>query len=158
MNTLKQRFALLAQAKPEITRADLARATGASAPSVHAWFSGDTKSMKAVTAAKAAQLYGCNTRWLSDGEGEMWPLVLQPHGFQAARFGTPAAVASSPASLERVDSAPDLAQALDVLASALEIAPEAARLEAAPLLQAMTLAPDSKRLKTSLLAVLMKRG
>lgn len=154
MNTLKQRFALLAQTKPEITRADLARATGASAPSVHAWFSGDTKSMKAVTAAKAAQLYGCNTRWLSDGEGEMWPEFFQAHGFQTTKFGMPSAIVSSPASLERID----LAQALDVLANTLETLPEAARLEAAPLLQAMTLAPDSKRLRNSLLAVLMKRG
>ena len=42
-------------------------------------------------------------------------------------------------------------------ADALEALPEGARLEAAPLLQAMTLAPDSKRLRGSLLAVLMKR-
>ena len=73
MSTLKQRFAKLAELHPEITQADLARATGAKPPSVNAWFSGETKSMKAATAAKAAQLYGCNPHWLATGEGEMLP-------------------------------------------------------------------------------------
>ena len=50
-----------------------------------------------------------------------------------------------------------VAQALDVLADTLETLPEAARLEIAPLLQALTLAPDSKRLRSSLLTVLMRR-
>lgn len=71
MSTLKQRFAKLAELHPEITQADLARATGAKPPSVNAWFSGETKSMKAATAAKAARLYGCNPLWLAEGEGEM---------------------------------------------------------------------------------------
>ena len=57
----------------------------------------------------------------------------------------------------REDPAVPLNLALEVVADALEALPEAARLEAAPLLQAMTLAPDSKRLRGSLLAVLMKR-
>lgn len=73
MSTLQQRFAKLAADRPDISQADLARATGAKPPSVNAWFSGETKTMKAVTAAKAAQLYGCNTLWLSDGQGPMWP-------------------------------------------------------------------------------------
>ncbi len=71
MSTLKQRFAKLAELHPEITQADLARATGAKPPSVNAWFSGETKSMKAATAAKAAHLYGCSPHWLATGEGEM---------------------------------------------------------------------------------------
>lgn len=73
MSTLKQRFARLAELHPSISQADLVRATGAKAPSVSAWFSGETKSMKAATAAKAAQLYGCNPHWLATGEGEMVP-------------------------------------------------------------------------------------
>lgn len=72
MNTLKQRFALLEEAKPHITQADLARATGAKPPSVSAWFSGDTKSMKGPTAARAAALYGCNVAWLATGQGPIW--------------------------------------------------------------------------------------
>ena len=45
MTTLKQRFAELSALRPEISQADLARATGAKPPSVNAWFSGDTKSV-----------------------------------------------------------------------------------------------------------------
>ena len=71
MTTLKQRFAELSALRPEISQADLARATGAKPPSVNAWFSGDTKSMKADTAAKAAAVYGCSPIWLATGEGEM---------------------------------------------------------------------------------------
>lgn len=73
MSTLKQRFAMLAKERPEITQAELARATGAKPPSVNAWFSGETKSMKGETASKAATLYGCNSLWLSTGQGPMWP-------------------------------------------------------------------------------------
>lgn len=73
MITLEKRFALLSKERPDITQADLSRATGAKPPSVNDWFSGKTKSMKAETAAKAAQLYGCNTLWLSNGTGPMWP-------------------------------------------------------------------------------------
>lgn len=71
MTTLKQRFAELRALKPAIKNADLVRATGASAPSVGAWFSGDTKSMKAETAAKVAAVYGVNPHWLATGEGSM---------------------------------------------------------------------------------------
>lgn len=73
MSTLRQRFAMLAKERPEITQADLARATGAKPPSVNAWFSGETKSMKGETASKAAALYGCNSLWLSTGQGPVWP-------------------------------------------------------------------------------------
>lgn len=71
MTTLKQRFAVLSAARPDISQADLARATGAKPPSVNAWFSGDTKSMKGETAAKAAALYGCSAIWLATGVGSM---------------------------------------------------------------------------------------
>ncbi|MGJ7533926.1 MULTISPECIES: helix-turn-helix domain-containing protein [unclassified Variovorax] len=72
MSTLKERFALLARANPAITQADLARATGAKPPSVNAWFSGNTKSMRASTAALAAKLYGADPHWLATGEGRPW--------------------------------------------------------------------------------------
>lgn len=72
MSTLKERFALLAKANPAITQADLARATGAKPPSVNAWFSGNTKSMRATTAALAAKLYGADSHWLATGEGRPW--------------------------------------------------------------------------------------
>lgn len=69
MSTLKQRFAELLLEKPEISQAEIARATGAKPPSVSAWFSGDTKTMKLVTATKAASLYGVNALWLATGDG-----------------------------------------------------------------------------------------
>lgn len=75
MTTLKQRFAELARLKPEISQADLARATGAKPPSVNAWFTGETKSMKAFTAARAAAVYGVDANWLATGEGEMTPSI-----------------------------------------------------------------------------------
>lgn len=87
MSTLKQRFALLAKERPEISQANLARATGAKPPSVNAWFSGDTKTMKADTAAKAAAVYGCNALWLATGAGPMWPGEAGP---QATRPAAPA--------------------------------------------------------------------
>lgn len=68
MSTLKQRFEELQLEKPEVTQADLTRATGATAPSVSAWFSGKTKSMKLGTAIHAAQLYGVRAMWLAEGE------------------------------------------------------------------------------------------
>lgn len=71
MTTLKQRFQRLRELRPEISQADLARATGAKPPSVNAWFTGETKSMKAETAAKAAAVYGVNPHWLATGDGPM---------------------------------------------------------------------------------------
>jgi len=73
MTTLDQRFAELQAEKPEISQADLARTTGVKPPSVSDWFTGNTKSMKIGTAAKAASLYGVNALWLSVGEGQKYP-------------------------------------------------------------------------------------
>lgn len=83
MSTLKQRFAELQAGKPEITQADLSRATGAKPPSVNAWFTGETKSMKPGTAAKAAALYGVDPLWLATGEG-----YKKSAAEVAAQFGT----------------------------------------------------------------------
>ena len=73
MTTLKDRFFLLHQRRPDISQTDLARAAGVSAPSVSAWISGKAKTMKHVTAVKAAALYGVDVHWLATGEGEMLP-------------------------------------------------------------------------------------
>ena len=75
MSTLKERFAELSQEKPEITQADLARATGAKPPSVNDWFSGKTKTMKIGTATAAAMLYGVLPLWLAKGEGPKYPVL-----------------------------------------------------------------------------------
>lgn len=69
MSTLKDRFAELQRDKPAITQADIARVTGAKPPSVNAWFSGETKTMKLITAIKTAELYGVNPLWLAEGDG-----------------------------------------------------------------------------------------
>lgn len=71
MTTLKERFHLVRGLKPEVTNADLARATGAKPASVGDWFNGDTKTLKADTAAKAAAVYGVSPLWLATGEGEL---------------------------------------------------------------------------------------
>lgn len=73
MTTLKQRFAELEKEKPEITQAEIARVTKAKPPSVNAWFSGVTKTMKLHTATRAAGLYGVNPMWLAQGEGPKFP-------------------------------------------------------------------------------------
>lgn len=73
MSTLKERFALLEASRPEITQADLARATGAKPASVNAWFSGETKSLSAEMAIVVAEIYGCNLKWLVTGVGPVWP-------------------------------------------------------------------------------------
>lgn len=58
--------------RPDVTQADIARATGAKPPSVSAWINGDTKTMKIATATKAAALYGVNPLWLSTGQGDKY--------------------------------------------------------------------------------------
>ena len=73
MPTLKQRFAELKAERPEITQADIARATKAKPPSVNAWFNGDTKTMKLATATAAASLYGVMPLWLAEGTGNKYP-------------------------------------------------------------------------------------
>lgn len=73
MTTLKDRFFLLQQRRPDIRQADLAHAAEVSAPSVHAWFSGKVQTMKHITAMKAAALYGVDPHWLATGKGEMLP-------------------------------------------------------------------------------------
>lgn len=77
MSTLKQRFSELVLERPEITQADLARATGAKPPSVNAWFTGASKSMKSGTAVKAAALYGVSPMWLATGDGYKKPTQAQ---------------------------------------------------------------------------------
>lgn len=49
--------------------ADLARACGVKPPSVSAWLSGDTKSLKSSTAIRAAEFLKVNQLWLTEGRG-----------------------------------------------------------------------------------------
>lgn len=141
MSTLKQRFAMLRTERPDITQADLARATGAKPPSVNAWFSGETKSMKGSTAAKAAQLYGCNPLWLSDGEGAMWP-----GGSRVSSAGAPTPAVGQPSIQEALDS---------VVAAIAALSPD----ERAALVKPLAIlaeAPDSQEARRRVLAILLR--
>lgn len=54
---------------PKGSQAALARACGISQPSVHDWFSGETKSLRAETARRAAAYLQCDPFWLANGTG-----------------------------------------------------------------------------------------
>lgn len=61
------------------TQAELARATKLSPPSVHAWFTGKTKTLKGESLLRAADYLNVSALWLGLGEGRMrdtrpaWP-------------------------------------------------------------------------------------
>lgn len=141
MTTLKQRFAELSALRPEISQADLARATGAKPPSVNAWFSGDTKSMKADTAAKVAAIYGCNPIWLATGEGSM-------------RSSAPQSTSHLGSSLSIANTEPGLIRALEVVVAALSHVPVGSRKAVADDLGLLAMAPDSSETLARLAASL----
>jgi len=53
----------------KITPADLARAVKVKPPSVSAWLSGDTKTIKGENLLRAAQALRCSPHWLATGIG-----------------------------------------------------------------------------------------
>lgn len=71
MSTLSERFAQLSLLRPELAKGEIAIACGVKASSVSDWYSGETKSLKGSTAAKAATLFGVSMHWLTDGVGPM---------------------------------------------------------------------------------------
>lgn len=50
---------------------ELAEAAGVKVPSAHGWVNGDSKSLKAGPAIKAAAFLGVDALWLAEGEGQM---------------------------------------------------------------------------------------
>ena len=70
MSTLADRMHLALAHTPGKTQADLARAVGVKQPSVNAWFSGETKTLKGSSARKAADFFGCSRDWLETGRGD----------------------------------------------------------------------------------------
>lgn len=68
MSTLAERLAE-AMTDSGVTAADLARATGAKAPSVHKWVHGATKNIRGANLVAAALLLNVNEAWLADGHG-----------------------------------------------------------------------------------------
>lgn len=72
MKTLAERLSL-ALANSDKKQSELAAACGVKAPSVSDWFSGESKTMKAATALRAAEFLGVNFLWLTEGRGPMRP-------------------------------------------------------------------------------------
>ncbi len=67
----RMKRALAAGEARGLNQAALARACGVKEPSVSAWFSGDTKSLKGENAVLAARYLGVNAEWLTTGRGPM---------------------------------------------------------------------------------------
>lgn len=89
MSTLAERLKE-AMSDAGVTAADLARATGAKAPSVHKWVHGQTKNIRGANLVASAQLLNVNEAWLADGHGpkarnsvpDAWPFpTIKPSDF-----------------------------------------------------------------------------
>lgn len=70
MSTLAERFKE-AIGQRKIKLKDLAIAAGVQPPSVSDWLNGETLTLKAETAIKAANFLGVNALWLASGVGTM---------------------------------------------------------------------------------------
>ncbi|WP_082579069.1 helix-turn-helix transcriptional regulator [Achromobacter sp. Root565] len=70
MNTLADRLST-ALAKANVSQADLARACGIAAASVHGWLTGRTKALKGSSLIKAAAYLNVREIWLAEGKGPM---------------------------------------------------------------------------------------
>jgi transcriptional regulator with XRE-family HTH domain len=85
MPTLAARLqAALSSRHPPATQAELAKACGVRAPSVSDWFSGETKALKANSAAKAAAFLQVRLEWLLYGVGPMRALGEADHAYTVA--------------------------------------------------------------------------
>lgn len=73
MSTLSERLESALKARPELSKAGLARACGISKPSVSNWFSGKTMSLDGGNLLKAAAYLGVKAEWLATGKGRMEP-------------------------------------------------------------------------------------
>lgn len=69
MSTLAERLHKALGRLPHASQAGLSRATGAKSSSVAAWFSGQTKSLRAGNLRKAAEYLHCSRDWLETGLG-----------------------------------------------------------------------------------------
>lgn len=69
MSTLADRMHRALERLPQASQAGLSRATGAKSSSVTAWFSGETKRLRADNLRKAAEYLHCSRDWLETGVG-----------------------------------------------------------------------------------------
>lgn len=70
MSTLAERLTLAIE-HAQLTKAELARRVGISAPSVNGWFSGKAKFLRGENLLAAAKALGVNETWLATGKGQM---------------------------------------------------------------------------------------
>lgn len=70
MTTLAERLTLAIE-HAKITKAELARRVGISAPSVNGWFSGKAKFLRGENLLAAAKGLGVSEAWLATGKGQM---------------------------------------------------------------------------------------
>ncbi len=68
MTTLAERLTLAIE-HAQLTKAELARRVGISAPSVNGWFSGKAKFLRGENLLAAAKALGVNETWLATGKG-----------------------------------------------------------------------------------------
>ena len=82
------------EAMGEKSPADIARATGKTPGAVSQWLDGQTKSLKAETAALLESATGYRAGWIATGKGEKRIHVAS--SIQPGNFGTPAAIQTDP--------------------------------------------------------------
>lgn len=71
MSTLRERLAIALAKKRGGSQTALAKACGVSQPSVHDWFSGETKTLRSESLLKAAKYLDVRIEWLQYGNGPM---------------------------------------------------------------------------------------
>ncbi|MCU0996850.1 LexA family transcriptional regulator [Stenotrophomonas maltophilia] len=88
MTTLAERLTLAIE-HAQITKAELARRVGISAPSVNGWFSGKAKFLRGENLLAAAKALGVSETWLATGKGSMCSGVQEPPVSYVAEIETP---------------------------------------------------------------------
>ncbi|MBH1802639.1 helix-turn-helix transcriptional regulator [Stenotrophomonas maltophilia] len=88
MTTLAERLTLAIE-HAQITKAELARRVGISAPSVNGWFSGKAKFLRGENLLAAAKALGVSEAWLATGKGPMYSGVQEPPVSYVAEIETP---------------------------------------------------------------------
>lgn len=82
MSTLKERLEQALAARPDASKAALARACNISKASVSGWFSGATRSLDGQNLLAAAEYLGVRPEWLASGRG---PMAGRPESGGSAR-------------------------------------------------------------------------
>lgn len=88
MTTLAERLTLAIE-HAQLTKAELARRVGISAPSVNGWFSGKAKFLRGENLLAAAKALGVSETWLATGKGSMYSAVQERPVSYVAEIETP---------------------------------------------------------------------